>query len=108
MIDDPMEGAAHELGEVRVRSNVCADSNAWHLVPGELLPSGPFAPPHILTALQQQERTYYRACSVCRRSSFRISYEGCDYEPCRLHGTPSRDEAAQRNRDEAGGEANEL
>ena len=107
MPDESAKDAARASGEVRVRSNVCTDSNAWHLVPGELFPSESFAPPRILTPLQQQEKTYYRICSVCRRSSYRISHEGCDYEPCRLQGVPSRDEAAGRNRDLLGNAVNE-
>jgi hypothetical protein len=85
---------ARSPGEVRIRSNVCGNPNAWHLVPGELLGRCALGPLYIPTHLQQAEKTYYRRCSVCQRNSFEIGKEGCDYGPCRQQGIMAKAAAA--------------
>jgi hypothetical protein len=82
-----------EGGEVRIRSNICPDPDAWQLVPGELLVRCDLGPTYIPTPLQRDEKTYYRLCYVCKRTSFLIIKDGCDYPPCRLQGIKSKAEA---------------
>lgn len=83
-------------GRVRLRSNVVATDDAWHLVPGEVVaewrpdlmrqPSRP-------TQLQIDERMYYVPCSVCRRTINLIMREGCG--ECSHGPTPRQLEEAR-------------
>ena len=54
-------------GEVRVRSNVCLEANAWHLVPGDLLKACGL-PLRDITTQQQREMMYYERCCICRKT----------------------------------------
>lgn len=82
-------------GEVRIRSNVCSDPNAWHLVPGDLLESLSLHHRH-LTPMQRSEMMYYKRCCLCGRTSFEIDEDGCDYCAESGHGTLSVAEARRR------------
>ncbi len=68
-------------GRVRLRSNVVDASDAWHLVPGEVLA---VHRPELLRAsnrpkpLQVDERMYYVPCGVCGRFEHVFMREGCD------------------------------
>lgn len=83
-------------GEVRIRSNVCTDPNAWHLVPGDVIKSFSLRQ-HRLTQKQKDEMLYYARCCICHRTIFEIEEDGCDYAPCRQQGIPSSADA-QRQR----------
>jgi len=83
------------MGEVRIRSNVCATPNAWHLVPGDLVKSFSLSQ-HDLTRKQRREMMYYERCCLCHRTIFEIEEEGCDYCAERGHGTLSVAEARRR------------
>ena len=82
-------------GEVRIRSNVCADPYAWHLVPGDLVRSFSL-PQHNLSPRQQSELMYYVRCCLCHKTDFEIEEEGCDYCFERGHETLSVAQATKR------------
>jgi len=82
-------------GEVRVRSNVCTDPNAWNLVPGDVLNRYGLTLRGI-TQKQHDEMMYYVPCCICKRTIFEILEDGCDYPVCRKQGTPSSVEAERR------------
>ena len=83
-----------DTGQVRVRSNVTDDANAWNLVPGELaaLEGGK----HQLTALQREEANLYKPCCICHRSIVQIEEEGCDRCHAMGQDMPTRAEAQKR------------
>jgi hypothetical protein len=83
-------------GQIRVRSNVCLEFEAWHLVPGDLLRGyGRSEPPRGGT--QHSEQMYYEPCSICKRKRFQFEEDGCDHPICRQSGKlPSTAEAARR------------
>lgn len=81
-------------GEVRVRSNVCLEPNAWHLVPGDLLKASSL-PLHDITPQQRREMMYYERCCICQRTVYVFMEDGCDYCATRGHGVPSVKEAKQ-------------
>lgn len=107
-------------GEVRIRSNVCTDPSAWHLVPGDLLRShsltahqknellyhavalGPERASRELSATQKKELMYYERCCLCHRTIFEIEEDGCDYCANGGHGTLSVAEARQRRQQRYG------
>lgn len=82
-------------GQVRIRSNVCSDPNAWHLVPGDLLKASDF-PKHQISDKQRDEMMYYEKCCLCQRTIYQIHEEGCDHPVCRKQGILSRTEAKRR------------
>jgi hypothetical protein len=82
-------------GEVRIRSNVCLDSNDWHLVPGDLVKACGMNL-RDLTKKQRDEMMYYERCCICHRTVFELMEEGCDYCATGRHGVPSVAEAKQR------------
>lgn len=82
-------------GEICIRSNVCADQNAWNLVPGDLLKHYGL-PQHNITKKQHDEMMYYIPCCICHRSIFEINEDGCDNQVCRDQGIPSRAESERR------------
>ncbi len=82
-------------GEVRVRSNVCFERNAWHLVPGDLLKACRL-PLHDITPQQRREMMYYERCCICRKTVFVLMEDGCDYCATGGHGVPSVAEATRR------------
>jgi hypothetical protein len=69
-------------GEVRIRSNVCRDPHAWHLVPGDVIKSF-FLPQDCLTQKQKEEMLYYKRCCICHRTIFEFEEDGCDNAVCR-------------------------
>jgi hypothetical protein len=75
-------------GEVRIRSNVCTDPNAWDLVPGDLFKTVS-SQHHKLTRNQNVEKMYDEPCCICHRKSFEILENGCDYPACRAQGISS-------------------
>ena len=75
-------------GEVRIRSNVCTDPHAWHLVPGDVIKSFSLRQDR-LTQKQKDEMLYYARCCICHRIIFEIEEDGCDYAVCRQQGIPS-------------------
>ncbi len=81
-------------GEVRVRSNVCLEANAWHLVPGDLLKACGL-PLRDITTQQQREMMYYERCCICRKTVYVFMEDGCDYCATRGHGVPSVKDAKQ-------------
>lgn len=81
-------------GAVRVRSNICTDPNATHLVPWNLAKS--CWPELTPTHLQKEEASYYMRCDLCKRRLFEIHEFGCDHHICRRQGLPSVAEAALR------------
>lgn len=85
-------------GEVRIRSNVCTDPNAWNLVPGDLAARYGL-PLHRITPKQQDEMMYYVPCSICKRTIFEILEEGCDHPVCRAQGITSSADSKRRKRD---------
>ncbi|HSW50627.1 MAG TPA: hypothetical protein VLH09_10655 [Bryobacteraceae bacterium] len=91
-VGDP-EAVDVGTGQVRIRSNVCTDPSAWHLVPGDRMPRGPLPPPYELTREQKEEQMCYTACAICHRRSYRINHEGCDHPACRSQGVVSTAEA---------------
>jgi hypothetical protein len=84
-------------GEVRIRSNVCTNPNAWHLVPGDLVKSY-LLPLRDLTPKQRTELMYYERCCLCHRTVFEIEEDGCDYCAEGGHGALSVAEARRRRR----------
>lgn len=89
-------------GEVRIRSNVCTNPNAWHLVPGDAVKSYSLLQHHLsqhhLTQKQKDEMMYYARCSNCHRTIFEIEEDGCDYSVCRQQGIPSSADAKGRRK----------
>ena len=83
-------------GAVRIRSNVCTNPRAWHLVPGDVIQSFSL-PQDRLTQKQKDEMLYYARCCICHRTIFEIEEDGCDYTVCRQQGIPSSVDA-QRHR----------
>lgn len=68
-------------GEVRIRSNVVFDGEAWELVPGEIVERyrrDHFAHPNARRGRQHDEKMYYAPCSRCHRTIDIINLEGCD------------------------------
>jgi len=84
-------------GEVRIRSNVCTDPNAWHLVPGDVIKLFPSLEIR-LTQKQKDEMMYYERCCICHRTVFEIEEDGCDYSVCRQQGIPSSADAKHRSK----------
>jgi len=84
-------------GEVRIRSNVCTDPNAWQLVPGDLVKSCSLHPRDI-TQKQKDEMMYYERCCMCHRTIFEIQEDGCDFSACRKQGIQSSADAKRRKR----------
>ena len=82
-------------GAVRIRSNVCVDRNAYHLVPGDRIPRRQMA--YRLTPEQREEQRYYERCSLCGKTVFLMFEQGCDRDVCRRSGIPSTTEARGRN-----------
>jgi len=83
-------------GRVRIRSNVCNDPKAWHLVPGDELRRHGL---HYggVNEKQHKEMMYYEPCAYCRRRIFEIREDGCDDHRCQTRGkTISTAEAARR------------
>lgn len=99
--DDRVETGDHPLsrakGQVHARSNVCADPNAWGLVPGDILKRYGLHYGNT-TKEQAQEMTYYEPCSLCKRTYFTVQEKGCDHPICRRSGVLSAVDAAQRKR----------
>ncbi len=86
---------AEAKGQVRIRSNVCKDPNAWHLVPGDELKRHNLHY-HNLTSKQHDELMYYDSCSICCRRIYEIDEDGCDHPICQGQGIPSSADAARR------------
>lgn len=82
-------------GEVRIRSNICNNSNAWYLVPGDMLERYGLSLQD-MTQRQRDERMYYEPCCICKRTIFDIIKDGCDHPVCRKQGIPSSAEADLR------------
>lgn len=80
-------------GQVRVRSNVCTDSDGIHLVPWALAKT--YWPDHVPTPQQKEELAYLQPCSLCKRRLFEIHEFGCDHHVCMRWGVPSVAEAEQ-------------
>jgi len=88
-------------GDVRLRSNVTRDADAWHLVPGELVER--YRPGFLGTSgprdsRQHLEKMYYVPCARCRRYISEIRVEGCNR--CSEGPSASEVEAARRRRAE--------
>src|SRR5438309_7741687 len=82
-------------GEVRIRSNVCTDQEAWHLVPGDV--GRKYLSSDRLSLKQKDEAMYYVPCSICHRSIFAINEDGCDHPIClRQDGMLSSGEAKRQ------------
>lgn len=86
---------------VRVRSNVCVDPNAVHLVPWGLART--HWPDLSPTPKQREEMAYLQPCTLCKRRLFEIHEFGCDHPVCIKSGVPSVDEA-RRLATRSGGE----
>lgn len=69
-------------GAIRIRSNICTQPNAWHLVPGDLIQSRSL-PRQDLTDKQREEMMYYERCCYCHRTIYEIEENGCDNTECR-------------------------
>ena len=76
---------------VRVRSNVCVDPDAIHLVPLGLART--HWPDRSPTAKQKEEMAYLQLCTLCKRRLFEIHEFGCDHHVCKKSGVPSVDES---------------
>lgn len=88
--------APQNKGQVRIRSNVCLESDAWHLVPGDVLRRYNLHYGRV-TAKQHDEMMYYEPCSICRRMFYQIMDDGCDHPVCRKQEKiPSTADAALR------------
>ncbi len=68
-------------GQVRVRSNVCTDPKAWHLVPGDELRRHGLHYGNV-TRKQHEEMMYYEPCCICQRRLYEIREDGCDHPIC--------------------------
>jgi molecular chaperone DnaK len=72
----------HKLGAVRLRSNVVTDNKSWSHVPGDIIEewrSSWFdSRAGNASARQNNEKDYYRPCSMCKRNICQIELEGCD------------------------------
>lgn len=75
------EGASNEKGQVRIRSNVCTDPKAWHLVPGFVAQR--YGLQYGLNNEQREEMMYYEPCCLCHRLIYEIDRDGCDHPICR-------------------------
>lgn len=87
-----IRGALRELpgtragGEIRLRPNVTSDSDAWQLVPGDIVTN--YRPNHFdkrnseVPAKQRDEQTYYARCSICHRTIMEIKLQGCPNPRC--------------------------
>jgi hypothetical protein len=82
-------------GNVRIRSNVCDDPKAWHLVPGDLMKACGLNR-YDMTTKQREEMMYYSRCSICHRTACEIAEEGCDYPKCLEQGIRSRTDIKKR------------
>src|SRR5437867_6843718 len=82
-------------GEIRIRSNVCTDPHARHLVPGDVIKNFSL-PQDRLTQKQKDEMLYYAPCCMCHRTIFEIEEDGCDYPVCRQQGITPSAEAKRR------------
>lgn len=83
-------------GRVRLRSNVVDSSDAWHLVPGEVLVvhrRDLLRAPNRPKPLQMDEHMYYEPCGVCGRYEHQFMREGCDQ--CSHGPTPAQMEEAR-------------
>jgi molecular chaperone DnaK len=78
-------------GSVQLRSNVTTRSDAWELVPGDVVAKyklGWFDIRGRATSFQVAERLYYEPCATCRRSSFECEWDGCDRPGCNVLRPP--------------------
>jgi molecular chaperone DnaK len=71
-------------GQIRLRSNVIDNNNAWNLVPGEIIEK--YKSNYLDTrnnppSKQIDEKMYYTPCSVCGRYEYDINLKGCDSCP---------------------------
>jgi len=67
-------------GAVRLRSNITDSSNAWHLVPGEIVDryrAGYMDRRNRPPEFQVEEKLYYTPCALCGRKHHLIHQEGC-------------------------------
>jgi hypothetical protein len=76
-----MANQMHVAGQTRIRSNVCFDQAATHLVPGDLAMTTGHK--YDMTTKQKAEAMYYSKCCICRRSSFEINRDGCRNPACK-------------------------
>lgn len=81
-------------GQVRVRSNLCTDPDAVHLVPWSLAKT--YWPERMPTGRQKEERAYLQPCELCRKRLFDMHEFGCDHHVCTRAGIPSVAEATRR------------
>lgn len=88
------DSTAASTGQVRIRSNVCTDADAVHLVPWSLART--YWPERMPTARQKEEQAYLQRCDLCRRQLYEMHEFGCDHHVCAASGIPSVDEAARR------------
>jgi hypothetical protein len=97
------ESTSKRIGEIRVRSNICTDSSAVHLVPWVIART--YWPDRKPTAQQKEESAYLWPCSICKRRLYDIHEDGCDHHVCRAQGIISVAEARQlrEERDEIAG-----
>jgi hypothetical protein len=68
-------------GQVRIRSNVCTDPEAWHLVPGDVVRH--YGLQYGVNKEQHEEMMYYEPCCLCKRAIYWIKENGCDDPVCR-------------------------
>lgn len=68
-------------GQVRIRSNVCTDPKAWHLVPGYVVQR--YGLQYGINNEQREEMMYYEPCCLCHRLIYEINRDGCDHPICR-------------------------
>ena len=101
------EATPPRTGEIRIRSNICTDPRAYHLVPGVLVRS--YFSLYSPTEAQRREWQYLDRCTLCKRSAFEFNEEGCDHHVCQRGGLLSKADAASRNaeRDRRAAEAAE-
>lgn len=98
--EEPVTSALYRAGAIQLRSNVIAGRDKWSAVPGDIVerwrPSWFDSRVADATYRQEQERDYYRNCSLCKRSVSRINAEGC--QECRLvaHQTIAGQETIDR------------
>lgn len=78
------------FGAVQLRSNISANWNDWHHVPGDIIEQWrgfwfDTRSDHA-TDRQKAERDFYRPCAICKRIPTRFNLEGCDtckIPPCK-------------------------
>jgi hypothetical protein len=83
--DEPEEigdsAQADGRAAIQLRSNVTNQRNNWQLVPGDVIETwrSNWFDPRLREAstLQREERDYYRACAVCKRTRCQIYSDGC-------------------------------